>query len=177
MKAAVVALLVVPAVLGAQAPQGAPQPGPEIKRLEVFAGRWTSTGEMKASPMGPGGPVTGSNTCEWFPGGFYLVCRSDGRGPVGAMHAMGILGWDPEKKRYTYYGIDNSGMPGGMAYTNGPSGDTWTWEGESTVGGQPVKGRYTSKRISADEYTWSYELQMGGGPWQTMGSGTEKRVK
>ena len=175
MRIVALTLLAAPALLGAQAQT--PQPGPEVKQLQVFAGRWTSTGEMKPGPMGPGGPVTGSSTCEWFSGGFWLVCRSEGRGPTGMMHSMAILGYNPEIKRYTYYGIDNSGMPGGISYTNGPVGDSWAWEGESMMGGQTIKGRYTTKRVSADEYTWTYEAQMGTGPWMTMGTGTEKRAK
>jgi hypothetical protein len=27
------------------------------------------------------------------------------------MQGLGILGYNPERKKYTYYGIDNSAMP------------------------------------------------------------------
>src|SRR6266566_9909461 len=82
--------------------------GPEA----YFAGRWNEVGQMKPGPMGPGGQLTSTSTCEWFAGGFSIVCRSDGKGPTGEMHGLGILGFSTERKRYTYYGVDNSGMGG-----------------------------------------------------------------
>ncbi|HEX9637557.1 MAG TPA: hypothetical protein VGB99_08495, partial [Acidobacteriota bacterium] len=53
----------------AQQTQQPPQPGPEHQRLGYFAGQWRFEGEMKEGPMGPGGPVTMSDRCEWFDGG------------------------------------------------------------------------------------------------------------
>src|SRR2546423_15436050 len=77
---AAVTLLVAPA-LSAQAPAAPPKPGPEVQKLAYFAGRWSEVADMKASPMGPGGKATVSSSCEWFSGGFFLVCRSDGTNP------------------------------------------------------------------------------------------------
>ena len=60
-----VVVLVVTSSLGSLAAQAPPQkPGPEHKKLEYFVGKWTSTGEMKASPFGPAGKITSSDTCE-----------------------------------------------------------------------------------------------------------------
>jgi hypothetical protein len=174
---ALVALLsgvAVPA-LGAQTMAAPPKPGPEHQKLAYFAGRWRSEGEMKPGPMGPGGKMTGTSTCEWFKGGFHLVCRSDGTGPGGAMQGLGILGYSSERKRYTYYGIDNSGM-GDPSYGE-LVGATWNWEGESLMGGQTVKGRYIIKQGSADSYSWTWEVSMAGGPWTLVGQGTETRMK
>ena len=82
MKLVALALITAPALLSAQAPQ-APKPGPEHQKLAYFAGRWSETADMKPGPMGPGGTMTGTSSCEWFQGGFYLVCRSNGRSPSG----------------------------------------------------------------------------------------------
>ena len=173
--AAAAALLAAPALV-AQAPPAPPKPAPEVQKLAYFAGRWNETADMKTSPMGPGGKMTTASSCEWFPGGFYVVCRGDGTGPMGPTHGLGILGYSTESKRYTYYGIDNSGMGGGPAYGN-VAGDTWTWEDESQMGGQTVKGRYTIKQVSADSYTWTWEMSMGGGPFAVVATGTDTRVK
>ena len=54
-----------------------PKPGPELKKLDMFAGAWTLDGDMKPSPMGPGGKTTESEKCEWMEGGFFLVCHTD----------------------------------------------------------------------------------------------------
>jgi hypothetical protein len=171
------ALLVFAApALCAQAPAGPPPPGPEHKRIEYFAGRWTSVGDFKPGPMGPGGKMEARSVCEWFSGGFYLVCHYDGTMAGAPMKGLGIMGYHSERKRHTYYGIDNFGMPADVAYAT-PTADTWPWEGESTMGGQPVKGRYTIKVVSPDEYTWRWEMQMGSGPWTLIGEGVDKRVK
>ena len=86
----VVALLLGTAVVAAQAP---PQkPGPEHKRLERMVGQWQYEGEAKASPLGPAGKISGSETCEWFQGGFGVVCRSKGTGPKGPMTGLNDAG-------------------------------------------------------------------------------------
>src|SRR5256885_7721780 len=43
----------------AQAPQGPPKPGPEVKRLAYNIGTWNMTGEAKPFGPMPGGKVTG----------------------------------------------------------------------------------------------------------------------
>jgi hypothetical protein len=173
------AALAFMALVGASALQAqaaeAPKPGPEHQKLAYFVGRWTIEGTMQPGPMGPGGPMTGTDTCEWFAGGFHIVCKSDGRGPAGEMHGLNLLGYSSERKRYTYYGIDNSGWGDGA--TGELVGDTWNWESEATYGGQPVKTKYTLKQVSPDSYTWRMEMSMAGGPWTLGGEGRETRVK
>src|SRR3989304_8948858 len=92
-------LLVSPAGL-AQEPQ-APAPGPEHKAISAFAGKWSFEGKMEEGPMGPGGPVTFTETCEMFQGGFALVCRSEGKNPMGPTKSISIMTYDTEKKAYT----------------------------------------------------------------------------
>ena len=172
---AAAALLAAP-TLRAQAPAAPPKPAPEVQKLAYFAGRWNETADMKASPMGPGGKMTVASSCEWFPGGFYVVCRGDGTGPMGPTHGLGIIGYSTERKQYTYYGIDNSGMGGPVSYGD-LAGDTWTWTTESTMNGQAVKGRYTIKQVSPDSYTWTWEMAVGGGPFAAMATGSDTRVR
>src|SRR5688572_18950405 len=85
--------------VAAQAPQ-APKPGPEQERLGYFVGKWTVEGEMKPGPMGPGGKFTASDNCEWFEGRFSVVCRSEGKMPMGPSKSLGILGYSTEEKVY-----------------------------------------------------------------------------
>ena len=91
---------------GSALAQDAPKPGPEQKTLGYFAGKWTSEGEMKPGPFGPGGKMTSVDTCEWFAGGFQLVCRGQGGGAMGPMTTLGVLAYNPADKAYTFYGID-----------------------------------------------------------------------
>ena len=123
---AVVVALVVPAAAAAQASKQPPKPGPEHQRLSYFVGKWTSEGEMKASPMGPGGKMTGTDSCEWFEGHFAVICHSDGKTPMGPSKSIAIMSYSSEEKVYTYYGVDNSPMTMASVPHGTVQGNTWT---------------------------------------------------
>ena len=107
--AAALSLAVSGAAL-AQAAGEAPKPTAEHKKLGYFVGKWTTEGDMKPNPFGPGGKVTATDNCEWFEGGFSVVCKSEGKSPAGPTKGMGIMSYNTEEKAYTYYGLDNSPM-------------------------------------------------------------------
>jgi hypothetical protein len=118
-----------------------PKPGPEHKRLERMVGQWNYQGEVKESPMGPAGKVTGSETCEWFQGGFAIVCRTKGTGPKGPMTGMNVMSYQPAQKAYTYYAISSQGD---NIFVHGQiSGNVWTFEDTMEVEGKPMKIRAT----------------------------------
>ena len=164
-------------VLSAAMAQQAPAPGPENKKLGYFVGKWTTEGELKASPMGPGGKITSTDTCEWFDGGFAVICRSDGTTPMGPSKSVGIMGYSPEEKVYTYYGLDNTNM----AMTSVPhgtvEGDTWTYTDEAMMGGQKIKSRVTIKTLSPDAYTFAMEIQGPDGKWAPMMTAKSTKAK
>jgi hypothetical protein len=170
------ALLASPIALDAQAPQP-PKPGPEHQRLGYFVGRWTAEGEMKPSPMGPGGKVTSDDMCEWFEGHFAVVCRSEGKSPMGPMKSIGILSYSPEEKVYTYAGVDNSGMAMTSVPRGTVKGDTWTYTDEQTMGGQKVKSRVVIKELSPTSYTFSMEMQGPDGKWMPVMESKNTKVK
>ena len=151
----------------AQAPQ-TPKPGPENERLGYFVGKWTGVGEMKSGPMGPGGKMTTKDDCEWFEGHFSVICHSAGQSPMGASKSIGILGYSPEEKVYTYYGIDNSAMTMSTVPKGKVSGDTWTYDDEAMMGGQKVKSRVTIKELSPTAYTFKLEIMGPDGKWAPM---------
>jgi Protein of unknown function (DUF1579) len=148
----------------AQAPQAA-KPGPEHKRLEHFVGKWTAEGKIEPSPMGPGGKFTTSETCEWFEGGYAVVCRAEGTGPMGASKSIGIISYSPEEKVYTYYGVENSPMAMTSVPKGTVQGDTWTFTDESMMGAQKFKYRVTIKELSPSEHTFTMEMQTPDGKW------------
>jgi Protein of unknown function (DUF1579) len=152
----------------AQAPQGPPKPGPEHKRLGYFVGKWTTEGEMKPGPMGPGGKVTSTDTCEWFDGGFAVVCHGEGMSPFGPAKSVAVMGYSAEEKVYTYYGLDNSPMVMTTVPRGTVQGDTWTYTDESMMGGQKMKSRATIKEVSPTAYTFKLEIQGPDGNWAPM---------
>ncbi len=82
----------------AQAPAGPPKPGPELKRLGYFEGKWTAEGEQKANPFGPAGKFTSKDTCEWILDGFFLRCVSEGKDPPGDVKGLGLMGTMPKTR-------------------------------------------------------------------------------
>lgn len=162
LAAAVALSLPLQAALLAQAP---PKPSAEHQRLAYFVGNWTNEGEMKPGPMGPGGKFTGTDTCEWFEGQFAVVCRGEGKTPMGPMRNLGLLSYSPEEKAYTYYAVDNSGMTMTSVPRGTVKGDTWTFHDESSMGGMKIKSRVTLKEVSPTSYTFLLELQGSDGKW------------
>jgi hypothetical protein len=60
-----------------------PQPAPELKKLDYFAGTWAAEGEIKPGRLGPGGKFMATNHVQWVDGGFFLVTRSEFSGAMG----------------------------------------------------------------------------------------------
>ena len=129
-----VCVLVLTAV--AQAP--GPKPGPEQKRLEVFVGNWTSEGEAKPGPAGPGGKVTGIDRNQML-GGFFIDRRWEQKGPMGDLKGVHIFGYDPVKKTYFTVGFDSAG--GFDSGTITVSGNTWPFSSTGVTGSEPMHSR------------------------------------
>ena len=154
-----------------------PKPGPENARLGYFVGKWKAEGEVKPGPMGPGGKMTSNDTCEWFEGRYSVICRSEGTLPTGSTKSIGILGYSPEEKVYTYYGVDNSSMTMASVPKGTVKGDTWTYTDESTMGGQKMKTRVTIKELSPTAYTFKMEMAGPDGKWMPMMESKNTKVK
>lgn len=164
-------MVVVTALSGwvlAQAP-AAPKPGPEHKAMAFMVGKWTSEGEMKPGPFGPGGKTTAADTCEWFAGGFSVVCRGEAKTPMGPMTTLGVLAYNAADKAYTFYGIDSMGM---SELSKGQkSGNTWTFNATSNFGGQTFQSRYTVVETSPSSYTFKWESSPDGSKWSILMEG------
>jgi len=161
-------------VLLAQAPPQMPKPSPELKRLGYFLGRWNIEGEMKPGPMGPGGKFTGTETDEWFPGRFFVISHSSMKSPMGEIRGLSVLGYDPEKKVYTYNGFNSMGER--EKATGTVTGDTWTYTDESEYQGKPMKIRVLLKELSATSYTFKFDVAMGGEDFQNMMEATATKA-
>ena len=107
----------------AQAPQGPPKPGPEVKRFAYNVGTWNIVGEAKPFGPMPGGKFTATEKCEWYSGGFFVTCHSEGTGPMGPAEGVSFLGYDPNEKVYTYHEFTSTGEAIDSKGT--VNGDTW----------------------------------------------------
>jgi hypothetical protein len=142
------------------AQEGPPKPGPEHKRIEYFKGTWNFTGEAKTSAMGPGGPITFKEVCEMWDGGFALVCRSDGKNPMGPAKSISLMSYDTEKKAYTYTAAEtnNPVFTALGQVTNG----TWNWKTESNVGGKTMAVLVTITEKGGTAYDFKMAMSMDG---------------
>lgn len=169
--ATVIAMSVLLGLAGAQSliAQGTPgpKPGPEHARLGYFVGQWKLQGEVKPSPLGPGGKLAAADSCEWFEGQFSVVCRSEGTGPWGPTKAVGILGFDPEQEAYTYYEVNNSPMTIATVPKGAVQGTIWTYTDEPMMAGKRVKTRVTITEVSPSQFNFKSEMLGADGKWAT----------
>jgi hypothetical protein len=173
--AAGAALVVLITAASLYAQMGPPTPAPELKKLDLLTGDWTAEGTVNPSPGMPGGKFTETTHAEWMEGNFFLVEHSDFDVPeMGKGKELAILGYDPERKVYTYHAFNSVGEAGDSTGT--VDGDTWTWTSEEHFGGKAMNGRYTMKVLSPTSYTMKYELSPDGKNWNTAmeGKSTKK---
>jgi hypothetical protein len=157
-----------------QAPEGPPKPGPEVKRLAYAIGTWKIEGEAKPFGPMPGGKFTATQKCEWYAGGFFLMCHSDGTSPMGPEKAVSFQGYDPNEKVYTYHEFNNTGEA--IASKGTVNGDTWNWTAESKMGDTTIGVRVTVKEVSRTEYTFKLEMSQNGGEFSVVQEATGRKV-
>src|SRR5271169_6728943 len=143
----------------------APQPGPEMVRLQKFyLGTWDYTETYPKGPFAPeGGVNTGVYKSELGPGGFSLINHFHSQGPVGDFEGMLIMTWDPKEKAYKSYIFGNS-FSGAVVETGNFEGDALVFHGEMTTGSGKISMR-NSARIGEDGKMNSEEsAAVGSGP-------------
>lgn len=154
-----ICILLLGVSIQAEAPQGAPKPGPELQKLAYFVGNWKEAG--KSTAHGMEGPVSSTQKWEWASGGFFLVGHSSNKSPMGEFTIMSVLGYDLASKMYTYNIFDSWGDA--FLAKGTVSGDTWTWTTEMIMEGKTMKSRTTWKEISPTKYTLNYGSSADGG--------------
>ena len=166
--------LIIFAAISSYAQMPTPKPAPELSKLDYLAGDWISDGDMKPGPMGPGGKMSSTDEVHWMDGKFFLVMHSKFKGAMGDGMALAVMGYDPEKKVYTYNEFNSMGQ---VNHSEGTvDGDTWTWTSDEKMGDQTFKGRYTMKVASPTSYTFKFEMSKDGTEWATVmdGKSTKK---
>jgi hypothetical protein len=158
----------------AQAPQGPPKPGPEVKKLAYNIGTWNLEGVAKPFGPMPGGKITGTEKCEWLSGGFFVTCHSQGTGPMGPGKSVSFLGYDPNEKVYTYHAF--SSMGDAIDSKGTVNGDTWNWTSDSKMGDTKMSVRVTIKEVSPTEYTFKLEMSQNGGEFAVVEEMTGRKV-
>jgi hypothetical protein len=88
----------------------APPPDPELKRLEPLLGTWTTEGHTQDSVLGPGVPVTSTETFRWLDGGYFLVQEYETTfGDEPTQRGVVYWGYDAEVGRFRIIFFSNNG--------------------------------------------------------------------
>jgi hypothetical protein len=87
-----------------------PQPFEELKKLEVFAGKWLVEGQnLSGAPISPNSDIAGVQTYDWLPGNFFLVGKWDRQFNDAEHIGIGMFGFDIEKQELFLTNYDNFG--------------------------------------------------------------------
>lgn len=147
-----------------------PPPAPEIAAMaKMMAGTPKCSGKVVVDPMKP---------TEWtdFKGTFkasldnsldkYWI-KGERTGTAGKTKMRGLMymTYDSASKKWSRIMIDNMGMSGRETSTGLPAGakeGKITWEGESWMMGQAIKGR-TTEEVAAKSMKMTSEMSMDGG--------------
>jgi hypothetical protein len=169
-------LLIVAHIAGETTTAQEPKPGPEVQKLAYWLGTWKGEGETKGGPFGPAGKLSSTTTCEWFTGGFHLVCRGEETGPTGTRTFLNIRSYDEKTKSYVEYGISNYGD---SEYQTGGTieGNKKTFAFDIDMGGKPTKISYVEVQMSPTLFTYQVEASIDGGPWTMIAEGKVTKVK
>ena len=157
-------------VTGSVLAQVPTKPGPEVKKLDFFAGTWKAEGTVPPGPWGAGGKYSVTHTNEWMDGNFFLINHSASKMPPGLggdSLSFGFAGYDADKKVYFLTECDSQG---GHGVTEGSlNGDTWTWtSSEKLPDGQVIQHRETNKMLSPVSYRAKSEVSKDGTNWLVM---------
>src|ERR671913_622288 len=142
--------------------QGTPtrKASPEYKNLARLAGTWKSDATLKPGPGGPGGPVSGTETCRMFE--LFLVCDSEDSGAVGRVNTHSMLIYHPAQKKYQRFSISNASPY--QDYFEGTNvGNLWTWSNEVEIDGKKVLGSSTVTETSPTVHTYTMRISQDGG--------------
>jgi hypothetical protein len=167
-------ILAVFAAAASAQPPAAPNPGPEQKNLSAFAGTWKMEGKMEASPFGPAGTMTGTETCRMFEGGWHLVCESSGSGPFGPVKGHAVMTYDRNTKEYRYFAINN--MPDADLATGTKSGNVWTWSSKMDMRGKTMHSRFVITEDSPTSHTYEWATSEDGKSWKTVMTGKSTKT-
>jgi hypothetical protein len=153
------------------------KPAPEVKKLNYFAGTWTTDGTIGQGPWGMGGKFSWAETTEWMSGKFFIAGDVDFKMPPemgGDGKETWIMGYDTHQNVYTRDGFDSKGRHDVSKGT--VSNDTWIWTSQGNYGGQEIKQKMTMKILSPTSYSMKFEVSTDGTTWMTFmeGKATKK---
>ncbi|MFY9558389.1 MAG: DUF1579 family protein [Blastocatellia bacterium] len=149
-----------------QAPDQPSKPGPEHKRLDVFAGEWNMAGQQYESSFGTAAKISAVESYEWLPGGFFLVHRLEGRLDDQEMACIEIIGHDASSRSYPVHTFYNDGKAN--EWEARERDGVWTLTGDWPAADKLWRVRCTTVfGESGNTRTSKWERSSNGSKWET----------
>ena len=131
-----------------QGPLQPAAPSPALKRLDGLIGTWEMTGRTLDSEADN---ITGWNTFEWLPGGFFLKSTGEINFNGVMIQSLEIIGYDPASRTFpshVYSNLDGNVLPytwdvqgGTVTHSDGTS----TYTGTLNADGRTLSGGWRPK--------------------------------
>ena len=130
----------------------APKPLKEHEFLKNFEGAWDFAAKFTMAPGAPAMESKGVQVDRMTAGGLWLIIDAMEDKKEAPFHGHGMVGYDPEKKKFISVWVDNHGMKFEMAEgTADLEGKTLTMESEMPgPDGKPRKMKQVSTIKSKD---------------------------
>jgi hypothetical protein len=166
---------------GGEAAWAPPKPTPQHALLKQMAGKWDATFKLGDFPGAPPVTSTGSETCTLAMNGLWLL--SDYQDPNyegGAFQGHGVMGYDPDKKKYVSTWVDSTDMH--ISVTEGDYDEatktlTMLSDGRDRMTGKPTKERAITRFKDADTMSCSFRSTSEGSKEMEIFSIEYKRKK
>ena len=139
------------------------RPDPALKRLDVLLGTWDLKGRTLDSDKDN---ITGWNTFEWLPGGFFLKSTGEINFKGALIQSLEIIGYDPESHTFpsnVYSNLDGNVLPYDWnveGNTVRHSDKTSTYAGTISEDGQTLSGGWRPKHGEQESPENSYDAIM-----------------
>src|SRR5687767_9890233 len=99
------------------------------QQLNKFVGLWNTTGRILPTTTSPEISVSGTDSYEWLPGGYFLLHKVDVQMGDERNETLEIIGWNHLHKHYVLQYYESKGNSGSMAGT--VANGQWTFLGET----------------------------------------------
>ena len=149
-----------------------PKPPAEVAAMmKAQAGNWKCTGKGAMDPSKPTEMTEFKGTYKAALDLDKFWIKGEWTGTAGKLKMKGVMyvTYDPASKKWHRVMVDNWGMSGHESSAGLPAGATegkLTWEGESRMFGQTIKGR-TTEEVAAKSMKMTAEMSMDGKKWAT----------